>query len=248
MRSFLTAYASLSHCYTLCQKSMPWFVCLGLLSLLGGLGGGLWIAPPDYQQGDAFRILYVHVPCAFFSLLIYVAMASCSFIYLIWKIKIADIVAYSLAPLGTVMTGCALITGAIWGKPMWGTWWQWDARLTSELILLFLYLGYWGLSQTVFSRPLASKMRALFAIVGVIDIPIIHYSVQWWHTLHQGATLRWFQAPLIASSMLWPLLCMLVAFGCYSAALLCIGVRTEILHRSRLQCWVKNQFLEEGEK
>lgn len=210
---------------------MPWCLGIGLISLVYGVVAGLWFAPTDYQQGDAFRIIYVHVPCAMLSLGLYVWMAACSFVYLVWRVKVADMIAYSIAPIGAFFTFAALLTGSLWGKPMWGTWWIWDARLTSELILLFLYLGYLGLYQAIPSHKMAAKLGAILAVVGVLDIPIIHYSVYWWNTLHQGATIARFDKPAIDPSMLYPLLAMILGLGLYAGYLVCLRVRAEILMR-----------------
>ncbi len=216
----------------------PWFLVLGLMAIAYGAYTGLFIAPADYQQGDGFRIMYVHVPCAMLSLLIFASMSVFSAIYLIWRIKIADIMAYCLARIGAFFTFCALVTGAIWGKPMWGTWWIWDARLTSELILLFLYLGYIGLYSAIPQKRQAAKACAILSLIGIIDVPIIHYSVYWWNTLHQGATISKFSQPTIESSMLTPLLMMIIGFSLYVSALVCFRVRTEILQREQNNQWV----------
>jgi len=204
-----------------------------------GLYAGLLLAPPDYQQGDAFRIIYVHVPAAFMSLFIYTWMATCALISLIWRIKLTDVMIQVSAPLGAWMTFLALFTGAVWGKPMWGTWWIWDARLTSELILLFLYLGVIALRQAIIDRRVADRAVAILVLVGFINIPIIHYSVYWWNTLHQGATIAQFALPSIVGSMLYPLLAMIAAFYCYCMMLLLIRVRTELLLRERKTSWVQ---------
>ncbi len=224
--------------YHFLGKLGPWCLGLSLIIIIIGTYQGLFIAPQDYLQGDGFRIIYVHVPCAFLSLSIYIAMAVFSAIYLIWRIKIADMLAYTLAPIGAFFTFAALVTGAIWGKPMWGTWWIWDARLTSELILLFLYLGYMGLYSAIPSKKAAAKGCAILSIVGVIDIPIIHYSVYWWNTLHQGATISKFSAPSIESSMLVPLLVMMIGFSSYVVGLVCMRTRRVILQRERHNQWV----------
>jgi heme exporter protein C len=214
-----------------CTKTLPWTFTIGIVAIAIGSVWGLVFAPTDYQQGEAFRIIYVHVPCAMLSLFLYAWMAACSFIYLVWRIKIADFLAYSIAPLGAFFTFAALVTGSLWGKPMWGTWWIWDARLTSELILLFLYLGYLGLYQAVPSRKVASKLCAILALVGIVDLPIIHYSVYWWNTLHQGATLLQLSRPAIDLQMLYPLLVMLIGLFSYTLFLVSLRVRAEIRER-----------------
>jgi len=224
--------------YHFCGQLLPWCLGISLIAMAYGTIAGLFIAPPDYQQGEGYRIIFVHVPCAMLSLLIYVSMAIASAIFLIWRVKLADVIAYCLAPIGAFLTFCALVTGAIWGKPMWGTWWIWDARLTSELILLFLYMGYIGLYSAIPQPKAAAKACAILALVGAIDIPIIHYSVYWWNTLHQGATIAKLGQPAISTSMLLPLLSMIVGCGFYVIALLCIRVRTEILQRGQQHRWV----------
>lgn len=219
--------------YQFCGKCLPWNFLAAIIFLIYGVIAGLFFAPTDYQQGEAFRIMYVHVPCAMLSLFLYAGIAACSFIYLVWRVKVADLLAYSIAPTGAFFTFAALVTGSLWGKPMWGTWWIWDARLTSELILLFLYLGYIGLYQAIPSRKMASKLGAILALVGVVDLPIIHYSVNWWNTLHQGATLLQFERPTIDTSMLYPLLAMIIGLFLYAMFLISLRVRMEIRVRER---------------
>jgi len=222
--------------YHFCGLLQPWFFVLSALALAYGLFAGLFLAPADYQQGDGFRIIYVHVPCAMLSLMLYVMMGICSAIYLIWRIKICDMIAFCMAPIGAWLTLCSLLTGAIWGKPMWGTWWIWDARLTSQLILLFLYLGYIGLYHAM-NSPSAAKACAILAVVGLVDIPVIHYSVYWWNTLHQKSTIFKLQ-PTMETSMLLPLLSMILGMGFYIAGLICVNIRTEILAREAHNRWV----------
>ena len=231
--------ASASVVYKIMGKIIPLFWLGALVFLSYGLYGGLVLSPSDYQQGDAFRILYVHVPCAFLSLFIYVLMAFYSILYLIWRIKIFDVFSVACAPIGALFTFLALATGSIWGKPMWGTWWIWDARLTSELILLFLYCGYIGLHNAIPDSKIAAKACAILAIVGVVDIPIIHFSVTWFQTLHQGATLSKLSAPSLAPQMLWPLLGMLLGFGFYFGAVACTRARSILLNREYDKRWVR---------
>jgi heme exporter protein C len=207
--------------------------------MLYGVIGGLFLAPPDYQQGDGFRIIYVHVPAAFLSLAIYSIIFFSSVIFLIWYVKLADIIAKTSVSLGATFTLIALLTGAIWGKPMWGTWWIWDARLTSELILLFLYLGLMGLRGAIRDPRRASYACAILSIIGMVDIPIVHFSVEWWATLHQGATLAKLAKPSIDNEMLFPLLAMIVAFGLFYGIILCLRVRMEILKREWKTAWVQ---------
>ena len=236
-------YAAPQVAFDWCARAIPWFAWCAALLFAAGLISGLFIAPADYQQGDSFRIIYVHVPAAWMSLFVYMVMASCAAVGLIWKIKLADITARAAAPLGASFTLLALVTGSIWGKPMWGTWWVWDARLTSELILLFLYLGYIALLDAIEDRRVAARAGAILVLVGVVNIPIIHYSVEWWSTLHQGPTVTKFDKPSIHISMLIPLLIMTVAYMTYFAALLMMRVRGEILAFERHTSWVRERVL-----
>ncbi len=213
------------------EKWLPRLALSAIGMLIIGLAWGLLYAPADYQQGDSFRIIYVHVPAAAFSLSVYVAMALSAAVGLIWHIKLSFMVARSCAIVGTALTFLALATGSLWGKPMWGTWWIWDARLTSQLILLFLYLGYLGLHSAIPHTQTADKACALLAVVGVINVPIIHYSVEWWNTLHQGATVFKFSKPSIAPAMLWPLLVMMAAYALVIVTLVILWTRNEILAR-----------------
>ena len=216
-----------------------------IILLTLGLSYGLWFSPIDYQQQEAFKIIYVHVPVAFASLSIYVIIGVMSFTYLVWRIKLADIIATASAPVGASFTLLALLTGSIWGKPMWGTWWVWDARLTSELILLFLYFGYMGLRSAIIEPKKAAKACAIIGVIGLIDIPIIHFSVQWWQTLHQGPTLSKFSKPEMATEMLIPLLIMIIGFYIFFVScILCLS-RAEILSRERRQLWVQRILIAE---
>lgn len=243
MFTWLHKHLAPQYFYRTAGYLLPWLGSLSLLLFVYGLIGGLVLAPPDYQQGDAFRIIYIHVPSAFLSLMVYMVMAIAAAIGLIWRIKLADVIVAASAPLGAWFTLLALVTGSIWGKPMWGTWWVWDARLTSELILLFLYLGVIALRAAIPERDKAAKASAILLIVGIINIPIIHYSVYWWNTLHQGDTLRLFGPSLIAPSMLHPLLAMIAAFIFYYATVMLLRARTEILIRERKSNWVHKKCL-----
>lgn len=205
-----------------------------------GLYYGLVIAPADYQMGDSYRILFIHVPTAWMSMFVYVVMAMAATSGLIWKIKLGHAVARSCAPLGATFTFCALLTGSLWGKPTWGTYWVWDARLTSELVLLFLYFGYMALISAIEDKRSASRAAALLALVGLVNIPIIHYSVAWWNTLHQGSTVMKLGRPTIDIEMLIPLLIMFVAINFYFVACLFNRVRCELLDQERQTQWVKN--------
>jgi len=225
--------ASPKHFYRLSGWLLPgiWSVC-GILFLVG-LVWGLGFAPKDYQQGDAFRIIYIHVPAAMMSLGVYVMIAISSAIYLIWHIKLADVVAKVSAPIGASFALMALLTGALWGKPMWGTYWIWDARLTSELILLFLYFGLIALRNAISNTEKAGRAAGILAQVGLVDIPIIHYSVYWWNTLHQKSTLLKWSTPSIAPEMLYPLLFMIAAFLLYYLAVMMMRMRCELLMQER---------------
>jgi len=217
----------------------PWLAGLSIILLLVGLYGGLIYAPTDYQQGESYRIIYIHVPAAWMSLFVYVAMAVSGAIGLIWRIKLAEIVTVCSAPVGAGFTLLALVTGSLWGKPMWGTYWVWDARLTSELLLLFLYLGVMSLYSAIPDKRVASRAVALLALVGVVNIPIIHYSVEWWNTLHQGPTVTKFDKPSIDIRMLVPLLIMAVAFKVFYVWSLFLRIRVELIERERNTQWVK---------
>jgi heme exporter protein C len=216
----------------------PWLFWPAVLLMIAGAFGGLVLAPEDYQQKDAFRIIYVHVPSASLSLMIYTVMAVSAAIGMIWRMKLAHAVAASCAPIGAWFTVATLVTGSIYGRPMWGTWWEWDPRLTSELILLFLYLGYMALRASFDDTQRADRASAILAIVGVVNVPIVKYSVVWWNSLHQGPSISKLAAPSIEGSMLWPLLIMMLAFVLYFGAVLCDRLRGEILRRERNASWL----------
>ncbi|MBE0434966.1 MAG: heme ABC transporter permease [Methylomicrobium sp.] len=236
---FFHRMASPPHFYAFTGRLLPWLTAIFIILTAVGLYGGLFLAPADYQQGDSYRIIYIHVPSAWMSLFIYVVMAVAGAIGLVWRIKLAEIVMISSASVGAGFTFIALLTGSLWGKPMWGTWWVWDARLTSELILLFLYLGVIALYGAIDDKRTASRAVAILAIVGVVNIPIIHYSVEWWNTLHQGPTVSKIDKPSIHVSMLIPLLTMAVAFKFYYLVAMLQRARTELIQRERNSQWVK---------
>ena len=221
----------------------PWLFWPAVLLMVAGMIGGLVLAPEDYQQKDAFRIIYVHVPSASLSLMIYTVMAVSAGIGIIWRIKLAHAVAASCAPIGAWFTVATLVTGSIYGRPMWGTWWEWDPRLTSELILLFLYLGYMALRASFDDIQRADRASAILAIVGVVNVPIVKYSVVWWNSLHQGPSISKLAAPSIEGSMLWPLLIMILAFWLYFGAVLCDRLRGEILRRERNASWLNDTLV-----
>lgn len=240
MLSVIKKGLSLKVFYQCSEKMVVWLVLLCLVLFSYGLMSGLVFAPADYQQGDAFRIIYVHVPSAFLSLGVYVIMVGAAIALLIWRIKLADVIIAASLPLGSWFTVLALISGALWGKPMWGAWWVWDARLTSELILLFLYLGVMALRSAILDREQAAQASSILLVIGGINIPIIHYSVYWWNTLHQGSTIKWLRPSLIDQSMLQPLWAMIAAFFCYYLAALLLRARSEILTREMNSSWVKD--------
>lgn len=239
---WLKKLVSLPTFYQFADFLIPWIGWLGVILFCYGLIGGLILAPPDYQQGDAFRIIYVHVPSAFLSLMIYGIMAVLAGISLIFRIKIADIVIAASASIGAWFTALALISGSLWGKPMWGTWWIWDARLTSELILLFLYLGVIALRSAIDDRENAARASNILLVVGVINLPIIHYSVYWWNTLHQGNTIKLFGPSLIAPEMLRPLIAMIMSFVCYYWVVMLLRSKTQILINEQKSKWVKEKI------
>src|SRR6202142_469930 len=231
--------ASPPYVYRIAAAFVPWLVSAPALALCYGLIAGLAIAPLDYQQGQAFRMIYVHVPAALLSLTVYTIMAVASVVALIWRIKVGHAVSAAAAPIGASFTILALVTGSLWGRPMWGTYWAWDPRLTSELILLFLYVGVMALRPAFEDLGRGDRAAALLSIVGVVNVPIIHYSVVWWNSLHQGATIAKLGKPSMPGSMLWPLLSMVLGFMLFYGAVLCIRLRGEVLNRERQAVWVR---------
>ena len=244
MWTFLHKMASPPYFYKLARTLAPWFAVPGILLIAYGTFAGLFLAPPELRQGDAFRIIYVHVPAAYLSMMGYMIMAIAGGIGLIWRMKLAHAVAAAVAPLGAAFTFLALATGAIWGKPIWGTWWQWsDPRLASELILLFLYFGYMALRGSIDEVAKADKASAVLALVGAVNVPIIHFSVEWWSSLHQGATLVRTGGPAMDPMMLYPLLAMIFGSSLLFGAQLLRRVRTEVLYRERRTRWVRDMIL-----
>ena len=231
--------ASPPHFYRLAGLWAPWFMGAALVLMAYSLYAGLVLAPMDYQQKDAFRIIYVHVPSAYLSLMAYTMMAVASAIGLIWRMKLAHAVAASAAPIGASFTFLALFTGSVWGYPMWGTWWEWsDPRMMTELILLFLYLGFMALRASFEDRKRADRAGAVLAIVGVVNVVLVHYSVEWWSSLHQGQTIMNENAKMPAS-MLTPLLTMILAFTLVFGALMFWRLRSEVLLRESGARWVR---------
>jgi heme exporter protein C len=231
-------YAAPKVFYPFAGRLIPWLTGLTGILLLAGLYLGLFVAPPDYQQGETVRIMFIHVPAAWMSMFIYVTMASAGAVGLAWNIRLAEVAASASAPIGASFTLLALVTGSLWGKPMWGTWWAWDARLTSELILFFLYIGIMALEASIDDPKRAARACAILALVGVVNIPIIHFSVEWWNTLHQPASVSKAGKPSIHLSILIPLLIMALAFTVYYVTVLLMRMRADILEREKHTSWV----------
>lgn len=225
--------------FDIAQRWMPWLAAGAMLLMLGGMAWGLLYAPADYLQGNSYRIIFIHVPSAFLAQSCYVFMATAGLVSLVWRMKLADVFIRAAAPIGASFTFLALITGAIWGKPTWGTWWVWDARLTSMLILLFLYFGVMALQAAIDSQQNADRAGAVLTLVGVVNIPIIKYSVDWWNTLHQPATFTITAKPAMVPEMYLPLLAMVLGVYLLFGWLVAQRMGTEILHRERKTRWVR---------
>jgi heme exporter protein C len=232
-------FAAPSRFYAMAGALAPWFWAAALLFGLTGLYVGFAIAPTDFQQGDAYRIIFIHVPAAWMSMLIYLVLAFWAAWGWMLNARMASMYARALAPTGALFTFIALWTGALWGKPTWGTWWVWDARLTSEFILLLMYLGYIALTEAIDDPRRAANAGALLALVGVVNVPIIYFSVYWWNTLHQGATISMTAAPKMASTMLTALLLMTVCFWSYSFAVVFTRARAIVLEQESDSEWVR---------
>ena len=228
--------------YPLAGRLLPWFTAAAILLTIAGLYVGFGIAPTDFQQGEVYRIIFIHVPSAWLAMFIYLVMAGYAVVTLVWRSKLSAMMCRALAPTGAIMAVIALLTGAIWGKPTWGAWWVWDARLTSTLILLFLYLGYMALVEAIDDTARADRAGALLLLVGVINIPIIYFSVRWWNTLHQGASVSLTASPKMASTMLTGMLLMSLAAWMYAIAAALHRVRTMIVQRERHTRWVRQLF------
>jgi heme exporter protein C len=232
-------YASPSTFYPLAGKLIPWFAGLALILAAVGLYISFFVAPTDFQQGEGYRIIFIHVPAAWMSMFIYVVMAFWSALGLAWNTRLSFLMARALAPTGAMFTFVALWTGAFWGKPMWGAWWVWDARLTSELILLFLYVGVMALQAAIDDPRRSDRAGALLNLVGVVNVPIIYFSVKWWNTLHQGSSVSLTRAPSMAHIMLWGMLVMALAAWMYTIAVALIRARSLILERERQTEWAR---------
>jgi heme exporter protein C len=232
-------FASPQNFYELAGKLWPWFALLATALMLVGLWIGLFVAPVDAQQGQGYRIIFVHVPASQMAMFIYLVMAAWAGVGLMFNTRLSGMMASALAPTGALFAFLSLLTGALWGKPMWGAWWVWDARLTSTLILLFLYLGFMALQASIDDPRRADKAGAVLALVGAVNVPIIYFSVKWWNTLHQGASVS-LKGSSMASTMLTGMLVMVLAFWMYAIALALLRVRNIILERERHTDWVKH--------
>ena len=239
MWKFLHPYAKPETQYRLLGKIQPTLGWLSLILLVIGFIWGLAFAPKDYQQGDSYRIIFIHVPAAIWSMGVYGSMALAGLVALVWQIRQANLAMISMAPIGLVFAFISLATGAIWGKPMWGTWWVWDARLTAELILFFLYIGVLALYSAFSDRAVGAKSAGILCIVGVVNLPIIHFSVEWWNTLHQGASITKFEKPSIATPMLIPLILCIFGFLFLSIWFTLVRYRVELLKEDSKRPWVK---------
>ena len=231
--------------YPLAGRLQPWFAWSAVLLIAVGLYLSFAVAPTDYKQGEGYRIIFVHVPAAWMSMFIYLVMAFWSALGLVFNTRLSAMMTQALAPTGAMFTFVALWTGAFWGKPMWGTWWVWDARLTSELILLFLYIGYIALTSAIEDTRRADRAGAILVLVGVVNIPIIYYSVEWWNTLHQGSTINFRKESSMTTVMLYAMLIMALGFWAYTFATAFSRVRSIILERERNSSWAQ-QLVNEG--
>lgn len=228
--------------YRFANGAIAWLLPIVLLALVVGCIWGLLIAPPDYRQGNSYRIIFIHVPAAVVALAGYYVMATAGLMSLVWKIKMADTAMRALAPVGAALTFVALVTGSIWGKPTWGAWWVWDARITSMLILLFLYLGVMALAEAFDNKVAAAKACAVLSLVGTVNIPIIYKSVDWWYSLHQPASIKFTGESAIDASMLYPLLLMIVAFYGLFALTVLLRMRAELLITYRQSAWLRSEL------
>jgi len=235
-------FAAPQRFYRLAGQIIPWCGALALVLTVIGLYVGLFLAPVDAQQGDSYRIIFIHVPSAWMSMVIYLAMAFWAAMGLIFNTRLGAMLATALAPSGALMTFIALWTGALWGKPTWGTWWVWDARLTSELVLLFLYIGFMSLHAAIDDPRRADRAAALLALIGAVNVPIIYFSVTWWNTLHQGASISFSKGATIATPMLLGMLVMALAFWAYAIAIALARLRVVILEREQHAQWARAEL------
>jgi heme exporter protein C len=235
-------FGSPPYFYRFAGRWAPWFLGISIALLLVGLYGGLVMAPVDYYQSEVYRIIYVHVPSAYLALMSYTWMALAAAIGLVWRIKVCHAIAAGCAPAGASFTAVSLITGMIWGEPTWGTWWIWDPRLVSQLFVLFFFLGYMALRSSIEDRDRADRASAVLAIVGLVNVPIVHYSVDWWNSLHQAPTLMRSDGPSMPMAMLWPLLVMIGAYTFYFVAIMLMRARAEVLRRERGGTWLREEL------
>src|SRR5437773_1192087 len=231
-------YAAPANFYPLAGKMIPWFAISAALLFIGGLYMSFFVAPTDYQQHDAYRIIFIHVPAAWMGMFLYVLLALYAGVGWAFNARLASMMATAIAPTGAIFTFISLVTGSLWGRPAWGVWWVWDARLTSTLILMFLYMGFISLQSSIDDTRRADRAGAVLALVGVINIPIIYFSVQWWNSLHQGATIRIANKPTMAPSMLAAMLILLAACWMYSIAVVLVRVRYIIREREHEAPWL----------
>lgn len=238
-RTVLFHFAAPARFHALAGRLVPWFGSAAAVLAAIGLYVGFFVAPSDAQQGEAYRIIYVHVPAAWMSMFVYLVMALWAGVGLVFNARLASILALALAPTGALMTFLALWTGALWGQPTWGTWWVWDARLTSELVLLFLYIGFMALHGAIDDPRRADRAAGLLALVGVVNLPIIYFSVQWWNTLHQGASVTLNKAPSMAAPMLLGMVLVALAAWAYCIAMGLARARVLLLERERHTAWAQ---------
>ncbi|MDX9874014.1 MAG: heme ABC transporter permease [Spongiibacteraceae bacterium] len=246
MWSFFHKLGSPRWFYRISGQWLPWLMVISLALLAWGAIWGLLFAPPDFRQGNSYRIVYIHVPTSMVAMGGYVTMAVAGAIFLIWRMKLAEVAMRCAAPIGAALTFLALVTGSLWGKPTWGAWWVWDARITSVLVLFFLYVGVIALYESFENKQAAAKACAVLSLVGLVNIPIIYWSVEWWYSLHQPATIKFTSESTMHSSMLRPLLISIIGLYCFFATVLLIHMRSEILQRERTTKWVRE--LATGEK
>jgi heme exporter protein C len=233
-------YSSPQTFYPLAGRMLPWFAAAAAVFAAAGLYVGFFVAPTDFQQGESYRIIFVHVPASWMSMFIYLVMAGWAALGLAFQTRLSGMMATALAPTGAMFAFLSLWTGALWGKPTWGTYWVWDARLTSELILFFLYLGLMALQAAIDDPRRADRAGAVLALVGAVNIPIIYFSVQWWNTLHQGASVSLTRSPTMAATMFTGMILMVLAFWMYSIAVALARVRAIILERERMAGWTRD--------
>jgi heme exporter protein C len=239
-------FGSPPYFYRVAGLLTPWFAWPAAILITVGLAWGLVFAPTEALQSDAYRIIYVHVPSAWLSMMAYTTMAVAAAVGLIWRIKVSHAVAAAVAPAGAVFTVIALVTGMLWGQPMWGTYWEWDPRLIFELVLLFFFLGYIALRSAIDDLDRADRASSLLAVVGFVNVPLVHYSVIWWNSLHQGASVLRKGGPSMAAEMLWPLLISALGFSFYFGAVLLMRARAEVLRRERSGNWIAEALKSEG--